>query len=102
MALRRRLSPGLPLSHTSEKACDPAVLFMRTLAIARISEPFLYLHMADDYSNELSQCTELLLPIVHLYSSDVGMPICQDHATQAQFNLALAVLSELLRRAEEL
>jgi hypothetical protein len=49
VALRRRLSPGLPLSHTSEEVSDPAVLFFE--ALTRIDEaPFLL--MGDDSSNE--------------------------------------------------
>jgi hypothetical protein len=45
VALRRRLSPGLPLSHTSEEASDPAVLFFE--APTSIDE-FLSLLMGDD------------------------------------------------------
>jgi hypothetical protein len=34
VALRRRLSPGLPLSPTSVEACDPAVLSIEALTMA--------------------------------------------------------------------
>ncbi len=33
VALRRRLSPGLPLSHTSMEACDPAVPSCKALTV---------------------------------------------------------------------
>jgi hypothetical protein len=49
VALRRRLSPGLPLSHTPKEACDPAVLFFEAPTI--IDENF-FLLMGDDSSNE--------------------------------------------------
>jgi hypothetical protein len=47
VALRRRLSPGLPLSHTPEEASDPAVLSIEALALT--GEIFILL-MGDDHS----------------------------------------------------
>jgi hypothetical protein len=57
VALRRRLSPGLPLSHTSEEACDPAVLFFK--ALTNYLASLISFYMGDDYSNELSLCRRL-------------------------------------------
>ena len=57
MALRRRLSPGLPLSHTSGEGCDPAVLFLAKcspLCVLDLASLF-FRHMGDDCSVELSQ-----------------------------------------------
>jgi len=51
VALRRRLSPGLPLSHTSKRGRDPAVLFFKSTHHFVVSDGCPY--MGDDYSNEL-------------------------------------------------
>jgi len=52
VALRRRLSPGLPLSHTPEEACDPAVLILQpSPEFGEVISP----HIADEQSDEASR-----------------------------------------------
>ena len=52
-ALRRRLSPGLPLSHTSKEACDPAVLILCKDSSSVMSPGTLTLTKGDDHLTEL-------------------------------------------------
>ena len=95
MALRRRLSPGLPLSHTSEEACDPAVLFCEALTI--IWRGFFSVHMGDDYSNELSRAQELLLATRRLALLMLATVFCQERASGARFMWRLWVRFDLRR-----